>query len=153
MALLRNEDQEYVTSLELKAGARQTIETQVWQQFTLALTSGARRIELGGENANAAEIEACILCREPKDEVNDLIGRLKLLADSVSQTVLFEPAEPSFELRMSRSGATGIKVEVWLDEGNATTGIYRWDGVGIRFFTLQKHLLSFIKELETEFAI
>ncbi len=152
MATLNCEDQDYQTSLRIVPGDAKLIQNQMWQRYSVHLLSGDYEIKLGGKSSGALESDNCIFCRKPKDEVQDLIDKLKQVVDFDREKVLFEPAEPSFELSISRSGVTGIKVEVWLDPGNAKTGIYRWDGVGIRFYALQEHLISFLKELEDEFA-
>jgi hypothetical protein len=152
MAVLRCEDEDYKTSLEIQCGDAKIIQNQLWQRFTLILKSGTYELKLGGKSASVAEGDACLFCRKPKDEVANLIDKLRQLVDFDRDKLLFEPAEPSFELIIARAGVTGAKVEVWLDAGNAKTGIYRWDGVGIRFYTLQEHLVSFLKELEEEFA-
>jgi hypothetical protein len=65
-------------------------------------------------------------------------------------TVLFEPAEPTFELNFTSQPTGSIKVEVWLDASNSTTGIYAGDGLGIRFLTDSVHLQEFIDELNNE---
>lgn len=152
MASLTSEDQDYKTSLRIVPGDAKLIQNQMWQRYSVHLCSGEHEIKLGGKASGALESDNCLFCRKPKDEVQELIDKLKQLVDFDREKLLFEPAEPSFELSISRSGVTGIKVEVWLDPGNAKTGIYRWDGVGIRFYTLQEHLISFLKELEDEFA-
>lgn len=152
MAVLRSEDEEYKTWMELQSGDAKIIEDQTLQQFTLILQSGGYELKLGGKATDTSEREACMLCRKPKDEVRALIEQTQELIDSKREKVLFEPSEPSFELSITRARIGGFKVEVWSDAGNAKTGFYRWDGVGIRFFTLQEHLVSFLKELEKEFA-
>ena len=152
MAVLHSEDQDYRTSLRIQSGDAKIIQNQMWQRYSITLTSGEQEMMLGGKAAAALESDSCLFCRKPKDEVQDLINKLRQVVDFDREKLLFEPAEPSFELSVARSGVTGIKVEIWLDPGNAKTGIYRWDGVGIRFYTLQEHLISFLKELEDEFA-
>jgi hypothetical protein len=152
MAVLLSEDQDYKTSLRIQPGDAKIIQNQMWQRYSITLTSGVQELMLGGKEAAALESDGCLFCRKPKDEVQDLINKLRQVVDFDREKLLFEPAEPSFELSVNRSGVTGIKVEIWLDPGNAKTGIYRWDGVGIRFYTLQEHLISFLKELEDEFA-
>lgn len=160
MAKLRSEDGEFVTSFEIHKGSSRLINGQTWQRFKLTLTSGTYRLLLGeGEPAEESarhsaeeERDACLLCREPKDEVAQLAEHLNQIINFDREKLLFEPFEPTFELTISRSGVTGVKVEIWLDAGNAKTGIYRWDGVGVRFYTLQEHLVSFLGELKEEFA-
>jgi len=42
--------------------------------------------------------------------------------------------------------------EFFVDAGNVETGIYRWDALGIRFFTNNQLLTDFVAELKSEFA-
>jgi hypothetical protein len=93
-----------------------------------------------------------MVCRKPLDELANLMDILQQLLDFDRDKLLFEPAEPSFELILIRSGITGIKASVWLDAGNAKTGIYRWDAAGVRFHTTQEHLSDFLRQLRQEFA-
>lgn len=152
MAALNSEDQEYKTTLSIMPGSAKLIQNQMWQRYSIQLRTGSHEIKLGGPDAEKLESDSLLFCRKPKDEVQDLIDKLKQIVDFDRDKLLFEPSEPCFELSIARSGVTGIKVEVWLDPGNAKTGIYRWDGVGIRFYSLQEHLIAFLKELEDEFA-
>lgn len=152
MARLVSEDHESVSSIEIIKGPTRSLHDQRWQRFSLILVSGNYRIPLGLEGSSENEQDACMLCRSPEDEVLLLVTQLQELADFDRDKVLFEPAEPSFELSVARSGITGLRVSIWLDAGNAKTGIYRWDAAGIRFYTLQEHLVDFVKELRTEFA-
>ncbi|MBX9941399.1 MAG: hypothetical protein K2Y32_19205 [Candidatus Obscuribacterales bacterium] len=95
---------------------------------------------------------AYVLCRKPQDEINHLTRQLKDLIDGKKNRVLFEPAEPSFELALEVS-AGSYRVECFIDAGNVETGIYRWDALGVRFFTDQKRIANFIEELENEFKL
>jgi hypothetical protein len=95
---------------------------------------------------------AYVLCRKPQDEINHLTKQLKDLIDGKKNRVLFEPAEPSFELAIEVS-AGSYRVECFIDAGNVETGIYRWDALGVRFFTDQKRIANFIEELENEFKL
>lgn len=93
------------------------------------------------------------MCRQPNDEAYKLKSMLRELVDGKRKQVLFEPSEPSFELFAERTKEGGIGIYVWLDSGNASTGFYRWDAVGVRFYTTQTHLLSFIEELTLDFDL
>ncbi|MBN8661543.1 MAG: hypothetical protein J0M35_14355 [Candidatus Obscuribacter phosphatis] len=95
---------------------------------------------------------AYVLCRKPQDEINHLTKQLKDLIEGKKNRVLFEPAEPSFELALEVS-AGSYRVECFIDAGNVETGIYRWDALGVRFFTDQKRIANFIEELENEFKL
>lgn len=151
MAILLSEDQEWTSSLAMTCGERRSVEGQDWREFKLTLTSGEQTISLGND-AGGEEKEGCLLCLSPDNEVARLVKLLEELAARRRDRVLFEPAEPSFELEIARSGPDGLKVYIWIDSGNAKTGIYRWDAAGIRFFTLQEHLVSFLQELKDQFA-
>jgi len=150
MALLVSEDRDSPSSLEVNAGSKQAQMDQTWQTFSMVLKSGDFCLTLG-KGELGPENEGCLFCRNPDDELAEVFAQIQDLIDNKREVVLFEPAEPSFELTISRSGAYGYKVEVWLDAGNAKTGIYRWDAAGVRFFTLHKHLVSFLEELKTQF--
>ena len=150
MASLISEDLESVSYLSISAGRVQDLSGQKWQGFALTACSGGCELTLG--IADPAEAAASVLCRQPKDEVARLIAHLEELIAGERERVLFEPAEPSFELELDRGKDGGFKVHAWLDAGNAKSGIYRWDAAGIRFFTTQAHLAAFVKQLKHEFA-
>lgn len=156
MATLRSEDPENPSSLELKATEKEDIQGQSWQHFTLTLKTGTYELKLGrfpsAPEQNFSTLSDCLFCREPQDEVAELCKRLEALIENDKQQLLFEPSEPSFEISIARTRQNEAKVEVWLDSGNATTGFYSWDAAGIRFHTLQEHLIAFLKELKQEFA-
>lgn len=179
MATLKSEDQEFGSSLTIEPGEKFTIsaqgntqadhplETQTWQHVKLTLVNGPNSLvyqtQPGDEKVaeltlmqNAlADIQtvahAYLLCRHPQDEAHVLADRLQQLAAAQRSQVLFEPAEPSFELSVKSAGA-GVKVEFFVDAGNVETGIYRWDALGIRFFTNNQLLTDFVAELKSEFA-
>jgi len=151
MAILHSEDQESASSVELELGEKVELYGQPWQRFSLSLKSGERLLTLG-KSGSQEERDACMFCREPNDEAAALVGQLQELADRTRDRVMFEPAEPSFELELARSGPDGVTVQIWLDAGNAKTGIYSWDAAGIRFFTTQSHLADFVRELKQQFA-
>jgi hypothetical protein len=151
MAILVSEDRDSQSSLEIIAGTTQPLIDQTWQTFSLVLKSGDFNLTLGKGDASTPNNQGCMFCRQPEDELEGVFEQLQELLDNKRDKLLFEPAEPSFELTITRSGAHGYKVEVWLDAGNAKTGIYRWDAAGVRFFTLHKHLVAFLEELRTQF--
>jgi hypothetical protein len=151
MAILVSEDRDSQSSLEIIAGASQPLIDQTWQNFSLVLKSGDFNLTLGKGDSSTPNNQGCLFCRQPEDELGGVFEQLQELVDNKRDKLLFEPAEPSFELTITRSGAHGYKVEVWLDAGNAKTGIYRWDAAGVRFFTLHKHLVAFLEELKQQF--
>lgn len=160
MAKLSSEDREVESVLELVPGPvvdqGEIMRDQSWQEVGLVLSSGPFMVELGhtgdGSQLEADTHEECLLCRVPKDEVSELAGLIEELISGQKETIVFEPAEPFFELRVSKAQVFGYKVEAWLDSGNATTGVYRWDGVGIRMHTTRENLASFTKQLREQFG-
>lgn len=119
---------------------------QTWAYVALNLVSGGNRLA----TPSGADY---VLCRRPADEVAKLADLLDQLSAKKHDRVLFEPSEPSFEISLERTARGGIKVEAWLDAGNATTAIYTWDAAGIRFYTTDAHVVSFTRELRSEFQI
>lgn len=162
MAKLVSEDKEVASTLEIILGpslpVAEIMSDQAWQKVGLALVSGPFNINLGyTSNGDVPEEEdsdfgECLFCRKPKDEVLELAEQIEQLIEGKLDSVLFEPAEPFFELRVTKAPVFGFKVEAWLDSGNATTGVYRWDGVGIRMHTTRDNLASFTKQLRSEFG-
>lgn len=176
MATLKSEDKEFESSLTIEPGDKLTIsapinhkdpsqeEEQIWQYVRITMTNGPRvltfetpehsaeeQAELIDAVASLQEVaHAYLVCRKPSDEMSLLVNKLEdLLKDKRSQ-VLFEPAEPSFELSIHSIGG-GLKVEFFVDAGNVETGIYRWDALGLRFFTNNQRLESFIAGLKADF--
>lgn len=119
-------------------------EVQHWQLLSIELVSGKRTL-------STLHNEETMICRTPTDEIALLSDQLRQLIAGQREQVLFEPSEPSFELSFARTRRSGIKVEVWLDAGNGTTGIYTWDASGIRFMTTEAHLLNFVESVEQAF--
>lgn len=100
---------------------------------------------------SSAPGENCSICRTPSDEIENFALQLEGLLRGQRQKVIFEPNEPSFELSFERSRRAGIKVEAWIDAGNAKTGFYTWDAAGVRFFTTDENLAEFINQMRQEF--
>lgn len=149
MAILRSEEKECPSTLEFLPGEKQTIEKPVqdecWQHIKIVLKSGDNVI-------NSTIGEACSVCRTPTDEIESFALQLENLLRGQKQKVGFEPNEPSFEINFERSRRAGIKVEAWIDAGNAKTGFYTWDAAGVRFFTTEENLAEFINEIRKEFS-
>jgi hypothetical protein len=147
VAILHSEDQEVPSWLELSPS--DYVETeggQTWQKVTLALRCGRRELSL-----SAADKEASLLCREPDDEMLHLITMLNELVEGKREKILFEPAEPFFELNISQTRDGSFTVETWVDSGDASTGFYRWDAIGVRFFTTKEQMQNFARDLSQEF--
>lgn len=150
MAKLISEEINCSSTLEILPGTSSQIngkeETEIWQNVKVILTSGENRVtSLNSDN--------CSLCRTPKDEIKHLGELLEGLLAGKSSGFSFEPNEPSFELNFGRSHHESIKVEAWIDSGNAATGFYTWDACGIRFFTTEEALKQFLLQLKAEFNL
>ncbi len=150
MASLVSEEKDCPSILQITAGAKQIIEKSVqdecWQHVEVTLQSGDNKV-------NSSAGESCSLCRTPADEMESFALQLEDLLRGTKHKVNFEPSEPSFEINFERSRRAGIKVEAWIDAGNAKTGFYTWDAAGIRFFTTDEHLANFINDLRREFEL
>lgn len=151
MAKLISDDKESPTTVELTGGGFKSAtggtaqENERWQLIRLEMKTDRVTIASSSE-------EAFTLCRVPMDEPAKLVEQLEQLLSSERQLVSFEPQEPSFELNFERSHHEGIKVEAWIDSGNAQTGFYRWDAAGVRFFTTVGLVRQFVEELRRDFA-
>jgi hypothetical protein len=176
MATLKSEDKEFESSLTIEPGDKIAIsapinhkdqserQEQIWQFVRLTMTNGPRvltfetpehsaeeQAELAQSVTNIQEVaHAYLVCRKPTDEITQLVAKLEDMAADKRSQVLFEPAEPSFELSIHSIGG-GLKVEFFVDAGNVETGIYRWDALGMRFFTNAQRLESFIAGLKADF--
>jgi hypothetical protein len=172
VATLKSEDLEFVSSFSISPGKTLEIEAlssltnerekQLWQLVDLQVTSGQRRLDFCSDpgqsvEAFSASVESLsdiahsyVLCRTPADEPKNLVKMLTNLVDGTKVKLLFEPSEPSFEMSITIVGG-GFRVELFVDAGNVETGIYRWDALGIRFFTTSQNLQAFIDELKHDF--
>lgn len=170
MARLLSEDEDFKSYLELtpgtvmESGSGAGGEGEAWQYYQLAMGSGERRLEYVTANPGKMEphsmersdfaesVNGYLLCRRPKDEVGKFVKALIKLSEEESKKIVFEPLEPSFELSIERQDNHTLRVVLFIDEGNVTTGIARWDALGIRYYTTQSNLLTFIDELKREFS-
>ena len=147
MARLQSEDREYISAFEISAESpierHQKYPDQAVQYFAWRMTQGKRLISSTRESTGTADQapllkDGYIFFREPEDEAD---------------MVLFEPFEPSIDLRIERPDRdrSDLKVYVFIDEGGVETGISRWDALGLRFLTNTEMLSLFIKDLKSEF--
>lgn len=162
MARLQSEDREYMSAFEISAESpierHQKYPDQAVQYFAWRMTQGKRLISSTRESTGSADQapllkDGYIFFREPEDEVKLLIARLEALVEGKVDMVLFEPFEPSIDLRIEKPDRdrADLKVYVFIDEGGVETGISRWDALGLRFLTNTEMLSLFIKDLKSEF--
>ncbi len=151
MAKLISEDEEIKSSLEL-IFLKDEIKNKVaisWIPYKIVLQSGEKKIiyELEPKNKGAGDY---VLALRPINEIENLIEGIKnYLKSKESKLFSFEPNEPSFELVIEKSHK-GYSVICWADAGNVISSHYTWDGFGLRFFTTEKKILSFVEELSKE---
>lgn len=151
MAQLLSEDQDCISKIELVGRERKTLSSdkatgQDWQKVDFILSSGKQTFR-------TEPTENVMLCRAPQDELITLVETLQHLLEKKRDEVIFEPSEPSFELSFTRTRRGGIKVEAWIDSGNATTDIYTWDASGIRFYSTDDNIRQFAEDLKREFSL
>ena len=151
MAKLISEDEEIKSSLEL-IFLKDKIQDKVaisWIPYKIILVSGEKKLtyELDLKNKGAGDY---VLALKPINEIENLIGGINnLLKDKENKMFSFEPNETSFELIIERSHK-GYSVICWVDAGNVISNHYTWDGFGLRFFTAEENIISFVKELNKE---
>lgn len=168
MATLVSEDQDYKSYFEIRAG--KTVEqnvgekVQTWQFYSLSIANGGRVLSYTSPSEDKQGYEGFIknvervadgylICRAPKDEIRRLVDQLERFQRGELNNARFEPVEPSFELSLERQNDDEIRLTVFVDEGNVLTEIARWDSLGLRFFTTQAHVETFINELKAEFGL
>jgi len=147
MAKLLSEDDDFISFWALTATGHETKNEQTWQGYALEIANGPVSLKYGG-----ASDDGYLFCREPKDEIKLLCENLETFVSSKMQSLHFEPSEPSFELTLERVETFGVKFSLFVDDGNASSAIARWDAFGLRFFTTDANLQGFINDLKKEFA-
>ena len=151
MAKLISEDEEIKSSLEL-IFLKDKIENKVaisWIPYKIVLVSGEKKLtyELDQKNKGAGDY---VLALKPINEIENLINGIKnFLKNKESKMFSFEPNETSFELIIERSHK-GYSATCWADAGNVISDHYTWDGFGVRFFTTEEKINSFVEQLNKE---
>ncbi len=97
---------------------------------------------------------------QPHNEIEKLSKHINDFINNPKRSeMFFEPADPSFELRIERTrhsdGANELldlseeeyKVYLWIDGGNSTKLEYTWDAEGIRFLINKTALNHFATAL------
>ncbi|MCW5823816.1 MAG: hypothetical protein KIT34_13505 [Cyanobacteria bacterium TGS_CYA1] len=147
MAKLLSEDEDFISYLALNKTGHETRNDQLWQGYALEICNGPISLKYGG-----AKDDGYLFCRQPKDEIKTFCENLEMFVKQGMRSMQFEPSEPSFELILERVETFGVKVHIFVDDGNASSAIARWDAFGLRFFTTDANLEGFINELKKEFA-
>ncbi len=151
MAKLVSEDEEIKSSLEL-IFLKDKLEDKVaisWLPYKIFLCSGEKKLiyELDLKNKGAGDY---VLALKPINEIENLINGINnFLKNKESEMFSFEPNEPSFELILEKSHK-GYSATCWVDAGNVISNHYSWDGFGVRFFTTEENINSFVEELIKE---
>lgn len=95
-----------------------------------------------------------------RNEITILHEQIKAFIENpAKQELFFEPADPSFELRIERTrhneaankildlSEEEFKIYLWIDGGNSTRLMYAWDAEGIRFLASKTAINGFIEGL------
>ena len=151
MAILLSEDEQVKSSFKLLFVKDQVKKkpSMSWISYKVLLKSAEKELifEKKSNNNGAGDY---VLALKPINEIESIInGTKSFLQSETSKMFSFEPIEPSFELILERAHK-GYSVICWMDSGNVVSDHYTWDGLGIRFFTSEEKILSFVKELEKE---
>lgn len=151
MAILLSEDEQVKSSFELLF-LKDQIKNKPsvsWINYKLVLISGENKIvyERKENNKGAGDY---VLALKPVNEIENIVSGINsFLKNESSKMFSFEPLEPSFEFILERSHK-GYSVTCWLDAGNVISDHYSWDGFGIRFFTNEEKIVSFMEQVSQE---
>ena len=151
MALLISEDEIIKTSFEINF-LKDKCETKLpisWIPYKLILQSAEKNLIFETPTANRGSGDY-VIALKPVNEIENCIKGIKnFLTIETKMIYSFEPLEPSFELILERSHK-GYSVTCWVDAGNVISDHYSWDGFGLRFFTTEEKINSFVSELSKE---
>ena len=150
MAILTSEDEQIKSSFELiflKEEEKRSVIS--WINYKLVLKSADKELIFESKENNKGA-EDYVFALKPINEIENLIDGIKAFLENKNSDIFsFEPIEPSFEIILERSHK-GYSMNLWVDAGNVISDHYTWDGFGMRFFTSQEKLDSFVSELNKE---
>ena len=150
MAKLISEDNQIQSTLELillKDQIKNKSDIS-WIPYKIVLQSAENKLHY--EKSTNQGSGDYVFALKPVNELDNLINGIKSYLENKTKNIFsFEPLEPSFELIMEKSQA-GFSVTCWIDAGNVISDHYTWDGLGLRFFTSEEKILSFVEELRKE---
>lgn len=145
MAKLRSED-ELETSFEINL---KQIVNQTWLDYEIAFNFESER-KLFESRTEDPTIGQFVFSVEPENRLKLMLDQIEsFLNDESKNDMVFEPADPSFELIMRRAHG-GYQVYLWVDCGNTKQLHYTWDARGIRLITSEDKIRAFVKELQEE---
>lgn len=151
MPKLLSEDKQVITIFEvvLLKELLQKKENISWVPYKLIIKSADKELVFEKKEKKTGSGDY-VFALQPINEVKNFITGIKDFLESKNKKIFsFEAIEPSFEFTIERS-FKGYSVTCWVDAGNVTSDHYSWDGFGVRFFTTEKNILSFIEELNNE---
>ncbi len=144
---------------ELNLGQERSEAGQRWLDYSLTLMVNGRKRNFANSDELLVYGKFSFNLSE-RDELAAFKEQLKhFLEDTSKRELFFEPADPSFELRIERtkhSAASNqllalteeeFKVYIWIDAGNSTRLHYSWDAEGLRFLATKTQILQFHKSL------
>ena len=136
-------------SEDFKRAESELKEDQVWQRYEIKLKAAQNEIVFNSNDKAANEVKGLFCFNlNPHNEIQQLITDLESFLENSEKEFIFEPLEPSIELKITKSHASLLKVELWIDAGNTTSIIYTWDALGIRLMTEREKLVKFISDLK-----
>lgn len=120
-------------------------ENKNWINYSLELKNPNSTYSFSSDNF--------LLCLSPVNELKRLLKDLQsFLTSSDKHFYRFEPVEPCFEFTLEKDlvgEVQGIKLHFWVDSGNAEFAYYTWDAFGMRLYTNQDEIKSFMQGLES----
>ena len=167
MAKLRSEDQDLETSFEINFKG---VSNDTWLDYEIAFNFGEERKVFSTEastidalpkiesidtidDKQAGELAGkFVFSIAPQNRAELMVDLMENFLEGSQKELIFEPADPSFELIIRRSHGDGFQVYLWVDCGNTKQLRYTWDARGIRLFTTKNSLSNFVKELKQELA-
>ncbi len=150
MAKLIGEEPGLETSFEIVA---KEVFDGTWQRYEIAFNFGDEK-EVFKSAGTDQVIGQFVFSIAPENRAELLISQIEsFLVNENQKEIIFEPADPSFELVIKRSHAGGFQAYMWVDCGNTKQLRYTWDARGIRFFTTKAHIETFVSKLKAEFKL
>jgi len=134
---------------DFKKANHELKQDQIWQRYEIKLKAAENELYFNSNDKAANEVKGLFCFNlSPHNEIKQLSSDLENFLDNDEKEFIFEPLEPSIELKITKSHASLFKVELWIDSGNTSSIIYTWDALGIRFMTEKEKLKQFIEALK-----
>lgn len=149
MAKLSSEDREIETSFEINL---KEVTDTTWQKYEIVFNFDQDKQVFKSKEGGDPSIGQFVFSLAPENRLKLMIEQIEKFLTTDTTELVFEPADPSFELIIKRSHADGFQVYLWVDCGNTKQLNYTWDARGIRFFSTKANIESFVEALKAEAA-